>query len=115
MSVISNVKEIADLIKKLGDVELYRKIIKLEGEIIELTRNKHTLDERVQELTHTLTVKEKMTFREPFLYQEDDPVPFCPRCWETDNASVHMVNEGATYAGDSHVCPNCKTDIINRQ
>ena len=40
MSIINNAKEIADLIKKIGDVELYRKIIELEGEIIELTNSK---------------------------------------------------------------------------
>ena len=85
MSVISNAKEIADLIKKLDDVELYRKIIELEGEIIELTREKHTLDERVQNLSKTLNIKEKMTFKQPFYYQKGDDVPFYSHCWETKN------------------------------
>ena len=111
MSLISNAKEIADLIKKLDDVELYRKIIELEGEIIEVTREKHTLDERVQELTNTLNIKENMTFRQPFYYQEGDNVPFCPRCWETDNKSVHVVNGGQFHAGTRHTCPSCNTII----
>ena len=111
MSVISNAKEIADLIKKLGDVELYRKIIELEGEIIELTREKHILDERVQELSNTLKTKENMTFRQPFYYQEGDNVPFCPRCWEADNTAVHVVNGGHFHAGTRHTCPSCNTII----
>ena len=36
MSIIDNVKEIANLVQKLGDMELNRKIVELEGEIIEI-------------------------------------------------------------------------------
>jgi hypothetical protein len=36
MGIIENAKDIADLIKKAGDIELYRKICALEGEIIDL-------------------------------------------------------------------------------
>jgi hypothetical protein len=42
MDIVGNVKEIADLAKKYNDVEFYRKIVHLEGEVIELTRqNRH--------------------------------------------------------------------------
>jgi len=38
MGIIDNAKELADLLKAAGNTELYRKIVELEGEIIELTR-----------------------------------------------------------------------------
>ena len=50
MSIINRIKDIADLIKKLNDIELYRKIVELEGDIIELTRINRDLEERVSEL-----------------------------------------------------------------
>lgn len=56
MSVIDNIKEIAGLIKKVGDIELYRKIIELEGELIELTREKRNLEERVADLGKQLEI-----------------------------------------------------------
>lgn len=37
MGPLENIKEVADLIKKAGDIELYRKIAESEGEVIELT------------------------------------------------------------------------------
>lgn len=111
MSVISNAKEIADLIKNLGDAELYRKIIELEGEIIELTRENHALSERIHELTKTLNIKETMSFNQPFYYQEGDIVPFCPNCWETNNVAIHMIVGEEFNAGIEHICPNCKTQI----
>ncbi len=43
MGITDNAEEIADLIKKVGDIELYRKIVELEGEIVDLTRQKRSL------------------------------------------------------------------------
>jgi len=107
MTIIANAKEIAELVKKLGDVELYRKIVELEGEIIELTRENHSLEIRVQDLTSTLTVAEQLAFKEPFYYAEGDLVPFCSQCWETDKIAVHVVSifKGSDSRWD---CPKCK-------
>jgi hypothetical protein len=37
MSAVENIKEIADLIKKYNNIELNRKILALEDEVIDLT------------------------------------------------------------------------------
>ena len=42
MSVVEDVGKIAELIKKIGDIELYKKILTLETEVIELTRGQAT-------------------------------------------------------------------------
>jgi hypothetical protein len=43
MGVIDDVKEVGDLIKKYNDIELNRKIVNLEGEVLDLTRDKRRL------------------------------------------------------------------------
>jgi hypothetical protein len=108
MSIVSNAKEIADIVKKLGDIELYRKIVELEGEIIELTRANHSLEVRVQELTSTLAVSQNLTFKEPFYYAEGDPVPFCPKCWEGERKAIHLVNGGSFEGETKFECVPCK-------
>jgi len=90
MGIVDNVKEIADLIKKAGDIELYRKIVELEGEVIELTREKRRLEERLAEAEKKLTLKKEMVFKKPFYRQEGDQTPFCPNCFETKNLAVHL-------------------------
>ena len=107
MSIIANAKEIAELVKKLDDVELYRKIIELEGEIIELTREKHALELRVEELNKSLQTTSQMSFREPFYYVEGDSVPFCPKCWEVDKISVHLFYEEHFKGETKYVCHHC--------
>ena len=45
MSIIENTKEIAELVKKLGNIDLYKRIVELQGEIIEISRQKWQLEQ----------------------------------------------------------------------
>lgn len=110
MSIIDNVKEIADLIKKVGDIELYRKIVELEGEVVELTREKRLLEEKDAELEKQLSISKEIFFKGQFYFMPDDEVPFCPKCWEYDKKAIHLVKPyPGTPHRPQHQCPNCKT------
>jgi hypothetical protein len=85
MDIIGNVKEIADLEKKYNDMEFYRKIVEREGEVIELTRLNRQAEQDIEVLKRQLALKKKMAFKQPFYYQDEDKVPFCPRCFEKGN------------------------------
>lgn len=66
MGTIENAKEIADLAKKIGDADLYRKIVEREGEVIDLTREKRTPENHNEDLKEKLAIVPEMTFRELF-------------------------------------------------
>lgn len=114
MSIINNAKEIADLIKKMGDIELYRKIVELEGEIIDLTREKNDLTEKNQSLLKSLQISEEMIFKAPFYYRAEDPIPHCPKCWEADSSAIHLIHDWDGEAERHFSCPNCKTAAYAR-
>lgn len=108
MGVIDNMKDIADLIKKAGDLDLYRKIVESEGEVIDLTRENRRLEEKVSELEKTLALRKQMVHKPPFHFQEGDPTPFCSACWETKKLAIHVI-----FAHDNEYeirwdCPTCK-------
>ncbi len=107
MSIVSNAKEIADLIKKIGDIDLYRKIVDLEGEIIELTKRNRELEDQVNDLKSLLNTAKKMEFRKPFYYMEGDPTPFCPRCWEAEKLTIHLVD--LHTVGSPWQCKKCSS------
>lgn len=90
MGIVENIKDAADLAKKVGDIELYRKIVELEGEVIELTREKRQGEHKIEELEQKLSLRSKMTRKTPFYFQEGDSDPFCPRCFEKDHVAVHL-------------------------
>jgi hypothetical protein len=109
MGIIENVKEVADLVKKVGDIELYRKIVELEGEIIELTRQNRSQQEEIEELKKILNKKQDMIFKKPFYYIENDHQPYCPKCWEVNALAVHLTGPVNVMAGARYDCPNCKS------
>ncbi len=110
MSIISNAKEIAELVKKIGDIDLYRKIVELEGEIIELTREKRALEEQNEELRRSLKMSKELTFNAPAYFADGDRIPYYPKCWEMEKMAVHMITisrnsqENKLYFG----CPSCQ-------
>jgi hypothetical protein len=115
MNIIVNVKEIADLVKKTGDIELFKKIIGLESEIIELKKDNRRLTGQVAQLQTSLKNKDRMEFHEPFYFLKGDDVPFCPRCWERDELALHMVSDSElSLSGRGYTCTTCKTLLFER-
>lgn len=108
MGVIDNMRDIADLIKKAGDLDLYRKIVESESEVAELTRENRGLEERVSEVERTLALQKEMVHKPPFYFQEADPTPYCSPCWETKKLAIHVI---FSHDNDYEIrwdCPTCK-------
>ena len=109
MGVVENMKDVADLIKKLGDIDLNRRILKLEEEVLDLSREKRRGEEKIEELERSLKFKGELKFKEPFYWLGDDQVPYCGKCWEHERTAVHVVYSHQNSAGQYWNCPNCKT------
>jgi tRNA(Ile2) C34 agmatinyltransferase TiaS len=71
-------------------------------------------EEENKELKEKLQLKQKMIFEEKigFYGQENDEVPFCPRCWESDSKAIHL--RGPNIHGN-YKCPQCKTRYSTTQ
>jgi len=113
MGAIDNVKEVAKLVKKLGNMELYQQILDLQGEIMDLTQANRELRENVQKLEDKLSQVKTMNFNSPFYYTVCDDVPYCPRCWEVDRKAVHYPKPAATNTGPLYTCPECNVKIFH--
>ncbi len=110
MSIIDNAKEIASLVQKLGDIDLYRKIVELEGEIIELTREKRQVEERLADIQRNQEIIQKLHFDSPFYATEGGAELYCARCVESDRRAVHVVKTGELEMGRRvYLCPQCKS------
>jgi hypothetical protein len=121
MTVVENAKELTGLIQKLGDIDLYRKTVELEGEIVELSRQKSQLEQRVDELEKSRNLRTAMTFKPPLYFHEGDDIPFCPQCYERDGRALHLAcynREPSKKVGESihWVCRSCREDylVVNR-
>ena len=108
MDVIENIKEIGELAKKHNDEELDQRIAELEGKILALIQEIKSLEEAREEKEKTLSLIKKMQFKKPFYFQDDDPIPFCPHCWERGKNPVHLLGPVKVGAGFRYGCPSCK-------
>lgn len=104
MGAVENIKEIADLIKKIGDIDLYRKIVELEQEVFELSRQNRIYQNEIDDLRKLLNLKQKIKHVGQVYYVEEDPDPHCPRCWEVSNILVHLTESASPSFGH---CPSC--------
>jgi hypothetical protein len=105
MSIIDNAKELTTLIQKIGDIELYRKIVNLEQEIFELTRAKLSTEDELEKTKRLLAFKGALHFKPPVYFADGDKIPFCPTCWERDSKAIHL---GGPYRDSQGTCYRCQ-------
>jgi hypothetical protein len=108
MGAAEYVKDVAEFVKKFNDIELNRRILKLEEEVIDLTRDKRRADDRVEELERALKLSKELVFKDPYYRVEGEPGLFCPACWDTKRIAARVVTVTHPVVGDQKVCPSCK-------
>ncbi len=113
MGIIDNAKEIASLVQKLGDIDLYRKIVELEGEIIELTREKRQLDEKLADITRSQTIIADLHFDAPFYTNADGSELYCARCIEAEGRAIHVAKGELEMRRRVYFCPQCKSKFAD--
>ena len=111
MSIISDVKDLAGLIKQIGDIELYQKILDLQSSIFELSDENMGLKEKIKSLEELQSISEKMTFRDQLYYMNGDSEPFCPRCWDSEKKSIHLHRNSK----GSYRCKNCDNNYLTNE
>ncbi len=108
MSIVSEVKDLAGLIQKIGDIELYKKILDLQLSISELSDKMVEQKEEIKRLNDIQDITKKMTFREQLYYMDGDSEPFCPRCWESGKKAIHLHRNSK----GSYRCKNCDNNYL---
>jgi|SRR5712664_20323 len=115
MGVLDEMKEIGDLIKKAGDIDLYRRIVKLEGEVTDLTREKRRAEERIEEQERALKFSKVLVLKDGFYWAEGDNTAFCTACWDAKHLAVHVTRLPLPVGNCRFQCPHCKALYALRQ
>jgi hypothetical protein len=119
MGIIDNAKEIVGLIKKIDDVELYRKIVELEGEIIELTRENRDLKKKLDDIEtleaqlHKYQLEETPGGAVVYGFNGSPKHYACPSC--INKKELHILQDMRSSFG-RFICPGCeKTFPVKKQ
>ena len=117
MSILDNAKEIATTVHEIKNLDLYARVLDLNAGIMDLIEENRKLHGENEDLKKTLQLRERLTFKEPFYYQEGDYTPFCPACWELKNSAIHLTfefNREDAVRWDCKVCHNTFMDKKDR-
>lgn len=115
MDVVNGAKELSDLIKKYNDVDLYKKIVDLQGQITNQANELMRLNDVNRELKASLEQKANTSFRYPYYYEEGDDVPLCPKCFVSSDGKkrAHMSHPSQDYTGGhGRKCTVCDAPTI---
>ena len=116
MGIIDNLKDAAKLAKGLGNMDLYKQILDLQGEALEMQEQLNQKTKRITELEEALAVKENLVFVEPAYYEMDKDgkpieVPYCQTCFEGEGRAIHLVYSTMAESDDGEhevwVCHKC--------
>ncbi|MBL7152395.1 MAG: hypothetical protein ISS79_01665 [Phycisphaerae bacterium] len=115
MGIVENAKEAVKLVQQIDNVELYRKILDLQSEAMDLTEQLQQRDEKIRFLEEALRLKGKMIPIRSAYYLTDDAGeivdgPFCTKCFDVDHVQCRLVRTGNYYHELVH-CLKCKIEF----
>jgi hypothetical protein len=94
MSIVEHAKEVADLIKKYNDQELYERIVALREEILELREENIQLKQEVKTLKEIQDIGSRLVREGNCYFFKDDERqerPYCLTCWDSDCKLVSLI------------------------
>ena len=94
MAIVREIKEIAKLARDLGSIDLYQRILDLQGGALKLSEQLHdknkelyAKDKEIKRLQERLAAKEEMVVIKAVCYKKDDngkprlEEPYCQKCY----------------------------------
>jgi hypothetical protein len=94
MGIVDHAKELADLIKKYNDQELYERIVTLREEILALREENIGLKEDLRKLREASDISSQLIRQGNCYFRKDDVKqehPFCLTCWDADRKLVSLI------------------------
>ena len=94
MNILDHAKEIAELVKKYNDQDLYQRIVELREEILQLREDNLRLREETKSLQEANDVGKRLKRDGNRYYLDDDSEknhPYCMTCWDADRKLVSLI------------------------
>jgi len=112
MAILDEIKSAAGIINKIGNMELYQKILDIQAQAMDLMERNVGLQKENFELKKDLEISKKLMHeRDAYWISEDGKKdgPFCTRCWDAEKKLVRLHKTGNPVYSK---CPNCTANPI---
>jgi hypothetical protein len=116
-NTISVFKEARESAKYSEDNELKGKLNEIFDQFIDLKAAVFDLAQENADLRKKIDQRGALNRNSSsgFFFQEGDPDPFCPVCFERDEKLIHLGHAGAIYGGEERACKVCGNTFYPKQ
>lgn len=113
MGLYEGIKDVASLVQKADNIDLYRKLLDLSAQALDMQAEIARLKEENAELRKVQDLESRI-IRHPenflTLEGESEDIRYCPVCWGNEHKLIQLI----LYDGDycRFVCVKCKNNGI---
>lgn len=111
----SGIKNVAEIVKKADNLELYAMLLDLQSKALELQEENAQLKQQLADRSRIESLRARITRHDqPFITIQDDNnhILYCAHCWDSKEKLIQVNTEPrkATF-----MCPSCKNEGIYDQ
>jgi len=113
MGIYELAKDAVSIASKADNIELYKMLIDVQKESLELLEENRQLKLKIKELEGSSEFTKLLTFKYNCYYKPDDKnfdEPFCTNCWDNNNKLIRM-HKYEDSIGPRVTCNVCKVDL----
>jgi len=108
MSIIDNIRNVADVLRKADNIELYRQILDLQADASKILDENRELKEKLKELETSLQQQEDVEFKNNAYWKKSDgDGPYCVPCWDGKGKLMRMIDDDGYVSCPNSECHYC--------
>ncbi len=110
MGLYEGIKDVAKIVQKADNVELYRQLIDLSAQALDMQATINKLTEENAELKKRQDLEERIERHQELyitLKGDENNIFYCSHCWDSDRKLIQTHK----YHGE-YFCPHCKVNGI---
>ena len=107
MGLYEGIKDVAKIVQKADNVELYRQLIDLSAQALDMQATINKLTEENAELKKRQDLEERIERHQELyitLKGDENNIFYCSHCWDSDGKLIQMRKSSKEYH-----CPHCST------
>ena len=112
MGLYDGIKDVAKIVQQADNVELYRQLIDLSAQALDMQDEIAKLREENKELKRVKDIEDDIEYHiDSFVTRKNDtrPIKYCAACWADKKKLVPIQD----VLHDNYDCPLCKTRIVD--
>lgn len=117
MGIYEAIKDAANIASKADNIELYRLLIDVQKESLDLLEENRQLKLKIAELEDNKGIDESLIYNNNSYFLKDDTryiEPYCTRCWDADRKLIRLhIEEWPDRSNLSGECPSCKSRVYD--